>query len=242
MRKRNENIMLFTGWSETSQNTTMSESKTRKRIRKGRTMRTVVHFFFSLWVMKTCLFSLFLSIAAALTVTGQSGFHDRLADSALALTRQVVSYDPGYFVIDYPNGDIAPDKGVCTDVIIRAYRKMGIDLQKEVHEDMRANFDKYPHCWGLAEPDKNIDHRRVPNLMTFFSRHGIEKVISDNPNDYNPGDIVCWDLGGGVTHIGIVVNKKSLDGKRYLIVHNIGGGQVLEDCLFGYQITGHYSY
>jgi len=192
--------------------------------------------------MKMSLLGIFLSLAPVLTVTGQPAFHDRLADSALALTLQVVSYDPGYFVIDYPNGDIPADKGVCTDVIIRAYRKVGTDLQKEVHEDMRVNFDEYPHLWGLAKPDKNIDHRRVPNLMTFFSRHGIEKVISDNPNDYNPGDIVCWDLGGGVTHIGIVVNKKSPDGKRHLLVHNIGQGQVLEDCLFGYRIIGHYRY
>jgi hypothetical protein len=107
---------------------------------------------------------------------------------------------------------------------------------------MKANFDKYPKNWGLSKPDKNIDHRRVPNLMVFFARHGTVKPVTNNANDYLPGDIVCWNLGGKVTHIGIVVNRKSSDGKRYLIVHNIGGGQVLADCLFEYKIIGHYRY
>lgn len=165
-----------------------------------------------------------------------------LSESAIELTKQKVVYDPSYFSIDYPNGDVPSDKGVCTDVVIRAYRKIGIDLQKEVHEDMKANFNIYPKIWGLKRTDKNIDHRRVPNLMTFFERKGAEKVISKNPTDYKPGDIVCWSLGGALTHIGIVVNKKSKDGKRNLIVHNIGSGQVLEDCLFNFKIIGHYRY
>ena len=165
-----------------------------------------------------------------------------LSDYAIELTKQKVTYDPSYFSIDYPNGDVPSDKGVCTDVVIRAYRKMGIDLQKEVHEDMKANFSSYPKIWGLSSTDKNIDHRRVPNLMTFFKRKGAEKAISDNPNDYKPGDIVCWNLGGAITHIGIVVDKKSSDDKRNLIVHNIGAGQVLQDCLFDYKIIGHYRY
>ena len=185
------------------------------------------------------IFLLVLSIGSAL---GQTNFYIQLADSALVLTKQKVIYDPAYRVLDYPNGDVPADKGVCTDVIIRAYRKIGIDLQKEVHEDMKSNFDKYPKNWGLAGTDKSIDHRRVPNLMTFFTRHGTIKIISDNPNDYQPGDIVCWNLVGGTTHIGIVARKKSTDGQRYLIVHNIGGGQVLEDCLFSYRIIGHYRY
>ena len=165
-----------------------------------------------------------------------------LSESALELTKQQVTYDPSYFSIDYPNGDIPSDKGVCTDVVIRAYRKIGIDLQKEVHEDMKANFSSYPKIWGLKTTDKNIDHRRVPNLMFFFKRQGAEKMISDHPSDYQPGDIVCWNLGGAVTHIGIVVHRKSRDGKRNLIVHNIGDGQVLEDCLFDFKIIGHYRY
>ncbi len=165
-----------------------------------------------------------------------------LSDCALELTKQKVTYDPSYFSIDYPNGDVPSDKGVCTDVVIRAYRKIGIDLQKNVHEDMKINFGSYPNIWGLKTTDKNIDHRRVPNLMTYFMRKGAEKPISDKANDYLPGDIVCWNLGGAITHIGIVVDKKSKDGKRNLIVHNIGGGQVLEDCLFDYKIIGHYRY
>lgn len=169
-------------------------------------------------------------------------FAKRLADSALTLTYQQVIYDPSYFSIAYPNGDVPKDRGVCTDVVIRAYRKMGIDLQKEVHEDMAANFHLYPKIWGLNKPDKNIDHRRVPNLMTYFSRFGEVKAISQNAADYEPGDIVCWGLGGAITHIGIVSNKKSTDGNRYLIIHNIGQGQVLEDMLFNFNIIGHYSY
>jgi len=174
---------------------------------------------------------------------GQTDFYNQLADSALTLTKQQVRYDPSYVQIAYPNGDVPANKGVCTDVVIRAYRKLGIDLQKEVHEDMKANFDKYPKNWGLSRPDRNIDHRRVPNLMTFFSKFGTIRKISQNPSDYQPGDIVCWDLNGrGLTHIGIVSRKKSRDGERYLMIHNIGGGQVLEDCLFNWKIIGHYTY
>jgi uncharacterized protein YijF (DUF1287 family) len=176
------------------------------------------------------------------TLSAQTTFYNRLADSALVLTKQKVQYDPTYFRINYPNGDVPANKGVCTDVIIRAYRKLGIDLQKEVHLDMKSNFVRYPKNWGLKQPDKNIDHRRVPNLMTFFTRHGTVKKISKDPKDFQPGDIVCWNLGGGITHIGIVSRKKSEDRLRYLIVHNIGAGQVLEDCLFRYKIIGHYRY
>lgn len=165
-----------------------------------------------------------------------------LSDAALELTKQKVTYDPSYFSIDYPNGDVPSNKGVCTDVVIRAFRKLGVDLQKEVHEDMKAHFNLYPKIWGLKTTDKNIDHRRVPNLMTYFKRQGAEKTITKNPNDYKPGDIVCWNLGGAITHIGIVVNKKSNDGKRNLIVHNIGSGQVLEDFLFSFKIIGHYRF
>jgi uncharacterized protein YijF (DUF1287 family) len=185
---------------------------------------------------------IFFTLTASGTAIGQTTFYDRLADSALTLTEQEVYYDPTYTKIPYPNGDVAPNKGVCTDVIIRAYRKFGIDLQKEVHEDMRANFGKYPKKWGLTQPDKNIDHRRVLNLMTFFTRHGTVKKITDDPKDYLPGDIVCWMLGGKLPHIGIVVREISDDGKRYMMVHNIGQGQVLADCLFSYEIIGHYQY
>ena len=145
----------------------------------------------------------------------QDSFFIAFADSAYQLTKLRVQYDPSYFSINYPNGDIPADKGVCTDVVIRAYRKMGIDLQKEVHEDMKANFEKYPKNWGLSRTDKNIDHRRVPNLMKFFERKGTMKDISENPDDYLPGDIVCWNLGGGITHIGIVSNQTNWRGSRH---------------------------
>ena len=167
---------------------------------------------------------------------------DKLAIAALSLTKDHVIYDPSYFSITYPNGDIPKDKGVCTDVIIRAYRKLGIDLQKEVHEDMKSNFNLYPKIWGLKKTDKNIDHRRVPNLMTYFKRQEAAKPITKNGKDYVPGDVVAWNLGGAITHIGIVVNKKSSDGLRHLIVHNIGAGQVLEDFLFKFKIIGHYRF
>ncbi len=191
--------------------------------------------------MRTIIFALlFLSFGSsyAQIVTDRI----TLNDAALSLTKQQVTYDPSYFSIKYPNGDVPSDKGVCTDVVIRAYRKVGIDLQKEVHEDMKVNFSKYPKIWGLKTTDKNIDHRRVPNLMTYFNRIGASKAITKNAKDYAPGDVVAWNLGGGLTHIGIVVNKKSNDDKRHLIVHNIGAGQVLEDCLFKFKIIGHYRF
>ncbi len=189
----------------------------------------------------TRILFLFLALAPGLLVA-QDAYFLRLADSALLLTKDRVTYDPSYFSIPYPNGDVPKDKGVCTDVVIRAYRKLGVDLQKEVHEDMRANFEKYPKIWGLKFTDKNIDHRRVPNLMTFFSRKGTLLSKSNKAEDYQPGDIVCWNLGGAITHIGIVSTIKSPDGKRYQIIHNIGAGQVLEDCLFSYTVIGHYRY
>jgi len=172
----------------------------------------------------------------------QDDFYEKLVVETMSLTKDRVIYDPTYFRIDYPNGDVPADRGVCTDVIIRAYRKMGIDLQKEVHEDMQANFNKYPKNWGLSRPDTNIDHRRVPNLMVYFERFGERKEITNNPDNYLPGDIVCWDLGGGINHIGIVVNNRSRDKKRPMIVHNIGRGQVEEDILFSFKIIGHYRY
>lgn len=166
----------------------------------------------------------------------------KISDAALSIIDPSIVYDPTYFTIDYPNGDVPSGKGVCTDVIIRAYRKLGVDLQKEVHEDMKANFSLYPKIWGLSKPDTHIDHRRVPNLMVYFSRFGEEKSLNRDAENYLPGDIVCWRLQNGMTHIGIVVDKKSADGKRYQIVHNIGSGQVLEDVLFDYEIIGHYFY
>jgi uncharacterized protein len=172
----------------------------------------------------------------------QKTFYDSLSDAAILLTKDRVTYDPAYFRIAYPNGDVPKDKGVCTDVVIRAYRKLGIDLQQLIHEDMQKNFTLYPKNWNLKKTDPNIDHRRVPNLMKFFSRKGKQLPNSLSANNYQPGDIVTWNLGGGVTHIGIVVNKRSEDNERFLVVHNIGRGQEFSDCLFSFTITGHYRY
>lgn len=169
----------------------------------------------------------------------QSEFGMQIALCAGKLTKTHVTYNPAYFVIDYPNGDIPKKYGVCTDVVIRTLRKVGIDLQKEIHEDMKQAFEAYPQNWGLKYPDKNIDHRRVPNQMTYFKRKGFEVEISDNKK-YLPGDIVAWSLGNGLTHIGVVSSIYNSETNNYLMVHNIGAGQVLEDCLFNYKIIGHY--
>jgi uncharacterized protein YijF (DUF1287 family) len=172
-----------------------------------------------------------------------SPFLDRLADAAVERTSHEVRYDPAYFVIDYPGGDVPAEVGVCTDEVIRSYRAVGVDLQRLVHEDMKGNFALYPHTWGLKKPDTNIDHRRVPNLMVFFERQGAAQAITDDARDYKPGDVVTWDLGNGLTHIGIVVAVPSeSDENRLQIVHNIGAGPKMEDVLFNWKITGHYCF
>jgi|GEM_PF-259457 len=168
-------------------------------------------------------------------------FGRRLSVAALSRTRANVRYDGSYFKIPYPGGDVPSNVGVCTDVLIRSYRKLGIDLQKNVHEDMKSHFELYPKLWGLRSTDTNIDHRRVPNLMVFFSRKGLVLPITHRPQDYQPGDIVAWNYYG-LTHIGIVSNKLSRDKDRYMIVHNFGAGPKLEDFLFSYEIIGHFRY
>ena len=167
----------------------------------------------------------------------------KLVAAAIERTQHSVRYEPAYVRIPYPNGDVPADTGVCTDEIIRIYRAVSIDLQKEVHEDMQANFWSYPNHlrWQLFHTDTNIDHRRVPNLMVFFTRKGERLVTTSNATDYAPGDLVTWDLGGNVPHIGMVVDHKSVSG-RYMIVHNIGAGPKMEDVLFRWKITGHYRY
>ena len=172
----------------------------------------------------------------------QKSFEQKISDAAITLTKDKVVYNGAYVSISYPNGDVPKGQGVCTDVIIRTYRKLGIDLQKEVHEDMKFNFSRYPKTWGLTKTDTNIDHRRVPNLETFFSRKGQKLTVTKNPSDYKTGEMLTWMINDKLPHIGIVTHLKSLDGKRNLIVHNVGGGQVLEDCLFSYKIVGHYKY
>ena len=171
-------------------------------------------------------------------------FGDQLSNAAISIIDPTIDYDPAYFSIEYPNGDVPKDKGVCTDVIIRSYRKLGIDLQKEVHEDMIKDFSAYPNLekWGMTKTDTNIDHRRVPNLEIFFERNGQKLTVTQDPKDYKTGEIVTWLINNKLPHIGIVTSKKSSDGKRNLIVHNVGNGQVLQDCLFEYKIVGHYRY
>ncbi len=150
------------------------------------------------------------------------------------------TYDPAYVTLSYPGGDVPAQTGVCSDVVVRALRRIGTDLQKEVHEDMKANFRLYPQKWGLRKPDKNIDHRRVPNLMRYFERHHFkmeEKLTL--AGSYRAGDIVCWDLGNGLVHIGLVSDKSTVRGVP-LIIHNIGNGACEEDILFKYKVIGHY--
>ena len=171
-------------------------------------------------------------------------FLQHLIAAAIERTHHLVRYDPAYVRISYPGGDVPADTGVCTDQIIRSYRSVGVDLQKEVHEDMVRNFDLYPRRWRwvLSRPDPNIDHRRVPNLMVFFARKGESLPLSGRADDYAPGDLVTWDLGGGVPHIGVVADKKSAKSGRYMIVHNIGQGPRMEDIMFNWKVTGHYRY
>ena len=171
-------------------------------------------------------------------------FLQKLAAAAIERTHHAVRYDPSYVRIPYPGGDVPEHTGVCTDEVIRAYRALGIDLQKQVHEDMVQNFSAYPHKWKWLSsgPDSNIDHRRVPNLMVFFQRKGQSLPVSYQIDDYSPGDLVTWDLGGNVPHIGIVVDRRGQQTGRYMLVHNIGQGPKMEDVLFNWKITGHYRY
>jgi uncharacterized protein YijF (DUF1287 family) len=176
-------------------------------------------------------------------ITYASPVLEKLVVAAVERPSHRVQYDGAYYQIAYPNGDVPADRGACTDEVVRAYRAVGVDLQKEVHEDMTVSFAAYPQRFGLTRPDPNIDHRRVPNLMTFFTRKGAALPVTNNPADYAPGDIVTWDLGGGQTHIGIVVDVPSdEDATRYQIMHNIGAGPQIQDVLFSWQITGHYRY
>jgi uncharacterized protein YijF (DUF1287 family) len=181
-----------------------------------------------------------LALALLLALTpAQASFLDKLAEAALQRTKAPhVTYDPAYVRLGYPGGDVQADRGVCADVVIRSYRALGIDLQRVVHEDMAADFGAYPKLWKLKKPDANIDHRRVPNLRVFFTRHGVSLPTS---GEFLPGDIVTLTVAGKLPHIGIVSARKSASGVP-LLVHNIGEGEVLEDALFAYPMTGHYRY
>lgn len=173
----------------------------------------------------------------------EGAFFDRLAEAAMARTTVTVRYDPAYVVLPYPGGDVPADTGVCTDEVIRCYRTLGIDLQVLVHEDMKRNFSRYPKLWGLSRPDRNIDHRRVPNLQRFFERKGAAMPVTEAGADYRPGDLVAWDLDGrGLTHIGIVVPPPPGQAGEGWIVHNIGAGPRCEPVLFEWKIIGHYRF
>ena len=173
----------------------------------------------------------------------REAFTRSLVAAALERPKHEVTYDPGYVGIEYPGGDVPANAGVCSDEIVRIYRAVGVDLQKEVHEDIVRDPSLYPLSrWKQKRPDRNIDHRRVPNLMVFFSRHGEELAPSSRAKDYAPGDLVAWDLGNGAVHIGIVVDQKALATRRYMIVHNIGAGPKMEDVLFDWKVIGHYRY
>lgn len=161
----------------------------------------------------------------------------RVASAALSQVGVTIHYDPAYRRLPYPGGDLPSDRGVCTDVVIRAFRTEGVDLQKAVHEDMSAHFGSYPQIWGLRGPDSNIDHRRCPNLVTFFKRSGKALPVSARAVDYLPGDLVFWRLPSGVPHVGVVSDRQSGEGERRLVVHNIGGGALAKDVLFSWPIT-----
>ena len=182
---------------------------------------------------------------ALLFLLSSSAVADSNASSALvAAARAQVGvtliYDPSYQQIAYPMGDVPMERGVCSDVVIRAFRTVGIDLQQELHRDMKRHFAAYPKNWGLARPDRNIDHRRVPNLATWFTRQGYALPVNQDAAAYMPGDIVTWILGGGQPHIGIVSDRRSEDGATPLVIHNIGWGAREDDTLFEYRITGHF--
>lgn len=187
----------------------------------------------------------YLYLFALMSFSGAANtFDEDITAALIERTTHNITYNGAYYSIGYPGGDVPSNIGVCTDVIIRAYRTLGVDLQERVHEDMQAHFTHYPskRIWGLSKPDKNIDHRRVPNLQVFFKKHGAVLAKSTNPNDYKVGDIVTWMLPGSLPHIGMVVSASTEEGDNPLIVHNIGRGPEKSDMLFAYPITGHYRY
>jgi len=195
----------------------------------GRCMKFYLLYFWG------CFFSLTAYAAS---------FEEDIVSALIERTTHDVRYDGSYLSISYPDGDVPDDIGVCTDVVIRAYRELGVDLQKLVHEDMLENFAAYPskRIWGLTRTDKNIDHRRVPNLQAFLSRHGDVLSKSTNVKDYKVGDIVTWMLPGNLPHVGMLTDRMSQQTGNPLVVHNIGRGPEIQDMLFDYKITGHYRF
>jgi uncharacterized protein YijF (DUF1287 family) len=181
----------------------------------------------------------FLLVIADTSHADADKAHDLVA-AARAQIGVTLAYDPSYQRIAYPMGDVPVERGVCSDVVVRAFRAVGVDLQAELHGDMKRHFAAYPRIWGLQRTDANIDHRRVPNLATWFTRQSYDLSVTDDPADYQAGDVVAWVLGNGRPHIGIVSDRRSADGARPLMIHNIGRGAREEDVLFAYRITGRF--
>ena len=190
--------------------------------------------------MRSVFAAIFLLLALSQAVLADTAQALALVAAARAQVGVTRIYDPSYQRIAYPMGDVPAERGVCSDVVIRAFRAVGIDLQQELHRDMTRQFAAYPKAWGLAKPDSNIDHRRAPNLATWFNRQDYDLPLSEDAADYRPGDVVTWILGGGQPHIGIVSDRRSEDGVRPLVIHNIGWGAREDDALFAYRITGHF--
>jgi uncharacterized protein YijF (DUF1287 family) len=190
-----------------------------------------------------CLRGFMLALLLALIFAGSWAFAGvkplELVTAARGQVGVTLSYDAAYRVLEYPGGDVPKETGVCTDVVVRAFREQGIDLQKEMHEDMKREFSAYPRRWGLKKPDRNIDHRRVPNMMAYFKRQGWSVPVTKKVEDYLPGDLVTWDLREDLPHVGIISDRKTAEGVP-LVIHNIGRGTQEEDILFSYTITGHY--
>ena len=183
--------------------------------------------------------TLFLPLLFLLAVTALAA--ERLPDAARQQIGITVDYDPSYTAIPYPGGDVPMETGVCSDVTVRALRVLGLDLQKEMHVDIKRNFSAYPcrRMWGQRKPDRNIDHRRVPNQEVYFKRRGWSKPITKNPDDYLPGDIITCLIANSIPHVMIVSDRK-LETGIPLCFHNIGMGTEEEDCLFDFTITGHF--
>jgi hypothetical protein len=201
-------------------------------------------FMNSMSIQKTfpiLILGIFFFTAAPSSDT-KSDLIQAVVENARKQTRITKHYDPSYVNIDYPLGDVPMDRGVCTDVVVRALRAVDVDLQELIHRDMKRHFSKYPRKWGLSRPDPNIDHRRVPNIRRYFERTGKALEVTDNGSDYLPGDIVSWKIPGNLDHIGIIVDVPVTDTDRYAVVHNIGRGAEIEDVLFAFEITGHYRY
>jgi len=191
--------------------------------------------------MRTAIVAIILVVGLTGLVHAEPTHSSRdLVAAARAQVGVTLVYDASYRQIAYPMGDVPPERGVCSDVVIRAFRAIGVDLQQELHRDMARHFAAYPNIWGLVAPDANIDHRRVPNLATWFTRQGYALTVGDDADEYQPGDIVAWVLDGGRPHIGIVSDRRSSDSARPLVIHNIGWGAQEEDILFEYPITGHF--